>query len=234
MSILRKKVEFYKGESNCEVIVIAAVGMGRLWASSSRHVFPLWGPFLPTTFFSLPMKVLIPLLLLEVGHWSQKMSLKFEQQNELIFKGTLKFFLSVVHSWLPKPTAGRKPSVLPSTEFLGGCPPSTDQTLMENRGGSHSWLTNPAASRKPLVLPSPEFLGRCAPLYRPNPNGKPWWVLFMTTKACCRQKTFILPSPEFLGGCALYRPNPNGKPHWVQVRALVGFQEAKPKNVLAF
>ena len=144
------------------------------------------------------------------------------------------FLLSLVHSWLPKPTAGRKPSVLPSTEFLGGCPPSTDQTLMENRGGSHSWLTKPAASRKPLVLPSPEFLGRCAPLYRPNPNGKPWWVQFMTTKACCRQKTFILPSPEFLGGCALYRPNPNGKPHWVQVRALVGFQEAKPKNVLAF
>ena len=30
MFILRKKVEFYKGESNCEVIVIAAVGMGRL------------------------------------------------------------------------------------------------------------------------------------------------------------------------------------------------------------
>ena len=58
MSDLWKKIEFYKGESNHEAIVIAAGGLvGTLQTSPSRQVFLLWKPFLPTNFFPLPMKV---------------------------------------------------------------------------------------------------------------------------------------------------------------------------------
>ena len=61
MIILRKKTGFYKGESDREVIVIAAKGLGEgAEDSSRRQVFPLWGPFPPIKFFPLPMKVLVP------------------------------------------------------------------------------------------------------------------------------------------------------------------------------
>ena len=62
------------------------------------------------------MKVLVSPLLLEMGYYSPKMSLKFEQQNELFLMGTLKNFLFVVHIFtrichqlLQKPAAGGKP-----------------------------------------------------------------------------------------------------------------------------
>ena len=133
MSILWKKIEFYKGKKkqswsnkNC------SWGLGALWASNSRQIFPLWGSFSPTKFFPLIMKVLASLLLPEMRHWSQKKSLKFEQQNELILQGTLDIFLPVAHIfvgicnlWLQQPAAGRTLLVpLPLTRiFRGGCPP---------------------------------------------------------------------------------------------------------------
>ena len=142
MSILWKKIEFYKGKKkqswsnkNC------SWGLGALWASNSRQIFPLWGSFPPTKFFPLIMKILAPLLLPEMRHWSQKKSLKFEHQNELILQGTLEIFLPVAHIfvgicnlWLQKPAAGRTLLVpLPLTRiFRGGVPLPTDQNLKEN------------------------------------------------------------------------------------------------------
>ena len=75
MSILRKKKEFYKGESDPEVIVIAAGVLGRVLF---QQVFPLWRPFPPIKFFSLPMKVLVS----PIVTWNGT-------QNELILKGML-------------------------------------------------------------------------------------------------------------------------------------------------
>ena len=61
MSVLRKMTEFYKGESDREVIVIAAGGLGEGAASLHQQAgFPIMGPFPPTKFFPLPMKVLVP------------------------------------------------------------------------------------------------------------------------------------------------------------------------------
>ena len=72
MPVLWKKIEFYQRERDREVIVIAVGGLGRvLQVSSSRKVFPLWGPFPPTKFFALTMKVLVTLLLPEMRHWRQ-------------------------------------------------------------------------------------------------------------------------------------------------------------------
>ena len=58
MSALRKKTEFYKGESDREVIVIAAVSLGEGAPLAGR--LSIMRPFLPINFFPLPLKVLVP------------------------------------------------------------------------------------------------------------------------------------------------------------------------------
>ena len=85
-----------------KAILIAAGGLegwsaGWLQDSPSIQVFPLWGTYFPTKFFPLPMKVLVSQLIPEMGYWSKKKSLKFEQENEFVLKGTLKTFLPVTH-----------------------------------------------------------------------------------------------------------------------------------------
>ena len=71
MSVFWKKIEFWKGESNCEatIIVLMVCGgwEGVLQASPSRQVFLLWGPF-PQQFFVPPHERLIGVLLPEMGH----------------------------------------------------------------------------------------------------------------------------------------------------------------------
>ena len=57
MSVLRKKTEFYKGESNREVIVIAAVGLGEGVPPAGR--LSHYGA-LPINVFPLLLKVLVP------------------------------------------------------------------------------------------------------------------------------------------------------------------------------
>ena len=93
------------------MIVIAAFGRV-LRASSSRQVFPLWGPFPPIKYFSLHMKVIAPPIVTRNG-----------TQNELI-----PIFMRICNSKTFNP--------LPSTEFLGECHQPNEQTLMENPGGS--------------------------------------------------------------------------------------------------
>ena len=58
MSVLHKKTEFYKGESDREVIVIAAGGVGKGAPPAGR--FPIMGSFLPIKCFPLLQKVLVP------------------------------------------------------------------------------------------------------------------------------------------------------------------------------
>ena len=61
MSVLWKKTGFYKGESDREVIVIAAGGLRESAESLLQQAgFPLWEPFPPINLFPLPMKVLVP------------------------------------------------------------------------------------------------------------------------------------------------------------------------------
>ena len=79
MSILRKKTEFYKGESDREVIVIAAVSLGEGAPPAGR--LSIMRPFLPINFFPLPLKVLAP----PIVTWNGT-------QNELILKETLRNF----------------------------------------------------------------------------------------------------------------------------------------------
>ena len=50
MSVLRKKTEFYKGESDCEVIVIEAGGLGK-GASPAGSFSHYGGHSLPSNFF---------------------------------------------------------------------------------------------------------------------------------------------------------------------------------------
>ena len=59
MSVLRKKTEFYKGESDREVIVIAAGGL-REGAPPADRFSHYGGSSLPSNFSLLPMKVLVP------------------------------------------------------------------------------------------------------------------------------------------------------------------------------
>ena len=55
MSVLWKKIEFYKGESDRDVIVIAVEGLGECAASLPQQVdFFIMGPFPPTNFFPSP------------------------------------------------------------------------------------------------------------------------------------------------------------------------------------
>ena len=57
MSVLRKKTEFYKGESNRVVIVIAALGLGEGVPPAGR--LSHYGA-LPINVFPLLLKVLVP------------------------------------------------------------------------------------------------------------------------------------------------------------------------------
>ena len=61
MSVSRKNTEFYKGESDREVIVIAAKGLGE---GAERLIqqagFPIMGPLPSHQVFPFPMKVLVP------------------------------------------------------------------------------------------------------------------------------------------------------------------------------
>ena len=55
MSVLWKKIEFYKGESDRDVIVIAVGGLGEGAASLAQQVdFFIMGPFPPTNFSPFP------------------------------------------------------------------------------------------------------------------------------------------------------------------------------------
>ena len=67
ISVLQKKTEFYKGESDRGVIVIAAGGLGE-GAPPADRFSHYGGSSLPSNFFPLPTKVLVPLLLPEMGH----------------------------------------------------------------------------------------------------------------------------------------------------------------------
>ena len=79
MSVLRKKTEFYKGESDREVIVIAAGGLGEGAPPAGR--FSHYG-YLPShQIFSYPHEILsFPYCYLKLT------------QNELIPKATLRKF----------------------------------------------------------------------------------------------------------------------------------------------
>ena len=82
MSVSWKKTEFYKGESDPEVIVIAAGGLNECAESLLRQAgFPMMGALPSHQIFPLPMKVLV----LPIVTWNGT-------QNELILKGTLRKF----------------------------------------------------------------------------------------------------------------------------------------------
>ena len=63
MSVLWKKIEFYKEESNREAIELLLGALGGkgdgLRTFLSKQVFPLWEHFPPMKFFPLPIKVLV-------------------------------------------------------------------------------------------------------------------------------------------------------------------------------
>ena len=79
MSALRKKTEFYKGESDREVIVIAAEGLGEGAPPAGR--FSHYGSLPSHQIFSYPHEILS-------SHYCY---LKWTQ-NELILKATLRKF----------------------------------------------------------------------------------------------------------------------------------------------
>ena len=76
MSVLWKKTEFYKGESDREAIVIAAGDLGEGAASLPHQAgFPIMGALPSHQIFPLPMKVLVPPIV--TPYWY----LKFDPQN---------------------------------------------------------------------------------------------------------------------------------------------------------
>ena len=80
MSVLWKKTEFYKGESDREVIVIAAGGLREGAESFLQQAgFPIMGALPSHQIFPLLVKVLVP----PIVTWNGT-------QNELILKGTLR------------------------------------------------------------------------------------------------------------------------------------------------
>ena len=82
MSILWKETEFYKGESDREVIVIAARGLRKGAESLLQQAgFPIMGALFSHQTFPLDMKVLV----FPIVSWNGT-------QNELILKGTLTKF----------------------------------------------------------------------------------------------------------------------------------------------
>ena len=109
--------EFYKGESNCEFVVIVVGGPGRekaLHASPRRQVFPLWVPFPPTRFSPLPMKVLVLPIVTWNGTLKSNQSIKIwtikwvnSQWNFKSFFACGTYFTRICNSWLQKPATGR-------------------------------------------------------------------------------------------------------------------------------
>ena len=96
------------------------------------------GISLPPKFFPVPNEVLVPLIVTWNGTLKSKKPIKI-WTTKLILKGTFKnvlpvarIFTRICDSRLQKRATGRKllaPPPPPSPEFLGGCPPPTDQTL---------------------------------------------------------------------------------------------------------
>ena len=127
MSVLRKKTGFYKGESDREVIVIAAGGLGE--GAPLAVKFSHYG-VLPShqIFSSAPESHSSPYCYLK---WDTKW-INSQGGVQKIFSARI--FVRICNSKTFNP--------LPSTEFLGECHQPTEQTLMENPGGSRKepWL----------------------------------------------------------------------------------------------
>ena len=82
MSVLRKRTEFYKAESDREVLIIAAKGLGKGAGRLLQQAdFPIMGVLSSHQIFSCPHKSLSPPIVTQNG-----------TQNELILKGTLRKF----------------------------------------------------------------------------------------------------------------------------------------------
>ena len=79
MSVLWKKTEFYKGESDCEGIIIAAGGLREDADNLQQAGFPIMGALHSHQIFLLLMKVLV--LPIITWNWTQ---------NESILKRTLR------------------------------------------------------------------------------------------------------------------------------------------------
>ena len=137
MSVLWRKTEFYKGESDRKVIIIAAGSLGEGAASLPQQAgSPIMGVLPSYQIFSPTLKSLSsPYCYLKWHIDVNKKELKFESQNELILKGTLRNFLPV-KPFFYEICNLKTFSPLPSTEFLVECHEPTDQTLMENPVGS--------------------------------------------------------------------------------------------------
>ena len=129
MSVLWKKTEFYNGESDREVIVIATGGI-REGAESllQRAGFPIMGALASHQIFSPPLESF------SSPYCCPKWDTKWINSQGDIFYLWRVFFLRICNSKTFNP--------LPSTEFLGECHQPTEQTLMENPGGSRKepWL----------------------------------------------------------------------------------------------
>ena len=105
MSVFWKKIEFSKGESNCEAIIIVLMvcegggGWVRDAASLPQQAgFSIMKPFPPAIFSPSPWKTYRGIVTWN-GTWKSKNSLKYEQQNELILKGILKNFLRILQEF---------------------------------------------------------------------------------------------------------------------------------------
>ena len=129
MSVLWKKTEFYNGESDHEVIVIATGGI-REGAESllQRAGFPIMGALPSHQIFSPPLESL------SSPYCCPKWDTKWINSQGDVFCLWRVFFLRICNSKTFNP--------LPSTEFLGECHQPTEQNLMENPGRSKKepWL----------------------------------------------------------------------------------------------
>ena len=133
-----RKIEFYKGESNHEVIVTAAGG---------GHCF--WGLFPSTRFCPLPWKTWFFLLLLEMGHWSHKKVIRIWTAKWVNWQGNFKkcsacgayfynnswFFMTTKACHMQK-TCSSPFHPSPSPEFLEGYPLAINQTPIKDPGWS--------------------------------------------------------------------------------------------------
>ena len=127
------ETEFYKGESDHELIVLATGGLLEGDVSLPQQAgFPIMRALPSDQIFSCPHESLSsPYCYLKWDIDVNKKSLKFDPLNELILKGSLKNFLPVARIFM---RICNSKSFSP-TEFLGECHQSTDQTLMETLAG---------------------------------------------------------------------------------------------------
>ena len=127
MSILQKKTEFNKGKSDREVIVIAAGGLGDGAPPAGR--FSHYGALPSQQFFSSdPESLSFPYCYLK---WDTKWINSQRNVKKI-------FCLWRVFLW----EYAIQKLLIPSLQFLGECHQPTEQTLMENPGGSRkgTWL----------------------------------------------------------------------------------------------